>query len=105
MPTILFVGKNDLSSFSSFYTIFPSGHWTYNVRTLYVQCTYNVLPVPAGSCKCAFVGDLLKTLRDLFRSKIASLHSSENHGFCGFLGLGFDFGIVALAKLVDKCFR
>ena len=48
-------------------------------------------------CKFAFVGDLLKTLRDLFRSNIASLHSSENHGFCGFLGLGFDFCIVWLA--------
>ena len=45
-------------------------------------------------CKFAFVGDLLKTLRDLFRSNIASLHSSENHGF---LGLGFDFCIVWLA--------
>ena len=49
------------------------------------------------SCKFAFVGDLLNTLRDLFRSKIASLHSSENHGFCGILGLGYDFGIVWLA--------
>ena len=50
------------------------------------------------SCKFVFVGDLLKTLRDLFRSNIASLHS-ENHGFCGFSGLGFDFGIVSLAIL------
>ena len=49
------------------------------------------------SCKFVFVGYLLKTLRDLFRSNIASLHSSEKHGFCGFLGLGFDFGIVSLA--------
>ena len=49
------------------------------------------------SCKFVFVGDLLKTLRDIFRSNIASLHSSENHGFCGFLGLGVDFGIVSLA--------
>ena len=49
------------------------------------------------SCKFAFVGELLKIRRDIFSSKIASLHSSENHGFCGFLGLGFDFGIVWLA--------
>ena len=49
------------------------------------------------SCKFVFVGDLIKTLRNLFRSNIASLHSSENRGFCGFLGLGFDFGIVSLA--------
>ena len=49
------------------------------------------------SYKLSLVGDLLRTLRDLFRSKIASLHSSETHGFCGFVGLGFDFGIVWLA--------
>ena len=49
-----------------------------------------------NSCKFAFVGDLLNTLRHRFLSKITCLHSSENHGFCSFLGLGFDFGIVSL---------
>ena len=71
MPTILFVGTND-------------------------QCLALALFIQY-CCKFAFAGDLLKTLRDLFRSKIASLHSSENHIFCGYLGLGFDFGIVWLA--------
>ena len=45
------------------------------------------------SCKLAFDGKNLKILRYRFQSKIACLHSSENHGF---FGLGLDFGIVSL---------
>ena len=73
---------------------------TYSCQLFFLLARMTCLalaPFTRYCCKFVFVGDLLKTLRDLFRSKIASLHSSENHGFCGFLGLGFDFGIFWLA--------
>ena len=43
------------------------------------------------------MGNLLKVLRDHPWSKIVCLHPLENRGFCDFLGLGLDFGIVSLA--------